>query len=353
MHLALPQIDSQLDEPVLDATRAPDFPAHDFLDPDFLAHDARNWLTVLQVYCDLLRTSGAVASGYRSWMDELAAAVERGQGLVASLLDSLQTSSRSSAQTLASSPTLSSSVRTQPKTASSQAGPSVDAPSLDLAAIIERQLPMLQRLAGENILVEFDRVRGAGSTAISESDFERILLNLVGNAIEAMPHGGRLRIALRTGLRRPSADPTLRLRVLDTGTGIAPEMLPRIFESGVSSKSESSKSRSNKARAEVYAPEAHAPEIPVKSHGFGLAIVRELTHRAGGSLRVRSRLDHGSCFEVELPLLAGQAAPAAQDNGVQSIHAPVPCPTSRPPTGWPRTLRLPSRNCATLEKEPA
>ena len=52
-----------------------------------LAHDARNWLTVLQVYCDLLRSSGAVAGHGRTWIDELSNAVERGQGLVTSLLD--------------------------------------------------------------------------------------------------------------------------------------------------------------------------------------------------------------------------------------------------------------------------
>ncbi len=56
----------------------------------YLAHDTRNWLTVLQMYCDLLRTPGAVASGHQNWIDELSGAVERGQELVASLLDSVQ-----------------------------------------------------------------------------------------------------------------------------------------------------------------------------------------------------------------------------------------------------------------------
>ena len=61
-----------------------------------LAHDARNWLTVLQVYCDLLRSSGAVAGKGRTWIEELSNAVERGQGLVTSLLDSAQISARRS-----------------------------------------------------------------------------------------------------------------------------------------------------------------------------------------------------------------------------------------------------------------
>ena len=55
-----------------------------------LVHDARNWLTVLQVYCDLLRNGGAEGGKGRAWIEELSQAIERGRGLVLSLLDSAQ-----------------------------------------------------------------------------------------------------------------------------------------------------------------------------------------------------------------------------------------------------------------------
>lgn len=57
-----------------------------------LAHDARNWLTVLNMYCDLLRDSYAVSCDGRIWIEELSNAVERVQGLVTSLLDVARTS---------------------------------------------------------------------------------------------------------------------------------------------------------------------------------------------------------------------------------------------------------------------
>lgn len=54
--------------------------------PDRLAHDARNWLTVLRVHCDLLLQSGAVDPAHRAWLQDLSASIDRGGDLVASLL---------------------------------------------------------------------------------------------------------------------------------------------------------------------------------------------------------------------------------------------------------------------------
>ncbi len=301
-------------------------------DTNYLAHDARNWLTVLQVYCDLLRTSGAVADGYQNWIEELSSAVERGHGLVASLLDSAGEASPMSGplkSTLGDFDPDDSDPEVIPDRrwpAATIAAPMAE--SLDLAAAITRRLPLLRGLAGGQIHVEIDVPANAGKVALSESTFERILHNLVSNAIEAMPQGGRLRIALRRGNRpidRPSsavgpeslpfkrsksdarpgtfkagawtdgdrrsgrtsqvsASPTFKtllLRVHDTGDGIQPEHLRSIFEVGVSGKT--------------------AREDDAQPRGFGLAIVRELTQRAGGAVRVRSHPGSGSCFEIELP----------------------------------------------------
>ena len=146
---------------------------------------------------------------------------------------------------------------------------------------------MFERLAGNAIQIDFHAAADAGSVAMTESAFERILLNLVGNAIDAMPGGGRLRIALARGQRsrarrsRQPAPRTLLLRVSDTGVGIAADRLPYIFDPGTSTKTEDDSSL----------------------HGFGLAIVRELTERAAGTVRVASAPGAGSCFEIELPRL--------------------------------------------------
>ncbi len=51
-----------------------------------LVHDARNWLTVLRIHCDLLEQTGAVAEPYRGWLQELSTNIDRGQGILATLL---------------------------------------------------------------------------------------------------------------------------------------------------------------------------------------------------------------------------------------------------------------------------
>ena len=304
-------------------------------DPNYLAHDARNWLTVLQVYCDLLRTSGAVNSGYEPWIEELSSAVERGHTLVASLLDSVEraedkrddqgdsnggekpkprvapqhpvapqhslspANGAAPPSNLSLSPCLGNNRTASAAVCEFPSGESLSGkvPPLDIADAIARRQPMFEHLAGSRIHVEIDAPADAGNIAMPESEFERILQNLVSNAIEAMPNGGRLRLAVLGNSRSPAgtakqpAPNTLLLQVSDTGGGISPERLPAIFEPGVSSKGVSSKEISGKKeRAGDW-----------RHHGFGLAIVQDLTERAGGWVRVQSQPGRGSCFELEFP----------------------------------------------------
>lgn len=262
-----------------------------------LAHDARNWLTVLQVYCDLLRSSGAVADDGRTWMEELSRAVERGQELVTSLLDSAQSSA----------PLESSRVERE------TAGPK----TLDLAVILQKRLPLFRKMAGSTIRVETKTPAHAETTALEESELDRILLNLVRNGIDAMPQGGRLKIELETD-DTPERR-TLLLRVSDTGKGIPADILPRIFDSGFSTKSNARSAKTGR--------------------GYGLAIVRELTLAAGGSVRVRSVIGHGTCFTIELPVQLAPAAPRLVDspprNVVDAQDRKKPTPSrTRPPNNF-------------------
>jgi signal transduction histidine kinase len=261
---------------------------------DFLAHDTRNWLTVLRVYCDLLKSSGAVQSGYEPWMEELSSAVDRGQTLVTSLLDSVERNSAEghpsaqpanglrNGEKLDTLPTV-PLARCRMKVAAVSAATDEPA-SLNVAEALQRWLPLYQRLAGVGIQVKLDASFNSGSIAMPESALERILQNLMMNAIESMPDGGELRIVLRRANRaagsKRATGKNLLLRVCDTGTGIAPERLHHIFERGFSGK---------------------RPRAGNAQRGLGLAIVRELIERAGGSIQVRSQPGRGSCFEVKLP----------------------------------------------------
>ena len=104
---------------------------------------------------------------------------------------------------------------------------------------------------------------------------EQMLTNLVDNAVKFSREGGEVRVSHeREGARD-------RVRVADTGEGIAPEHLPRIFERFY---------RVDRARSRE-----------LGGTGLGLAIVKHLARAHGGEASVRSTPGHGSTFTVELP----------------------------------------------------
>ncbi len=126
----------------------------------------------------------------------------------------------------------------------------------------------------------------------------QVLMNLCINACDAMPDGGRLRI--ETGAYAVDEEHTqavveartgafIRLRVADTGSGIAPENLPRIFDPFFTTKQ------------------------PGKGTGLGLAMVFGIVKQHEGWIECHSEPGRGACFDVYLPALAGPAevGPAA------------------------------------------
>lgn len=133
----------------------------------------------------------------------------------------------------------------------------------------------------------------------------QILLNLFTNALRYTPSGGEVYLEAEV-----VAGETLSLLVRDTGIGIAPEEQDKIFE-------------------RYY--RAAGSESAQDGKGLGLAISRELARNLGGDITVESRLGHGSCFILSLPLPEwpgqshkdsdnggngnGQGEPAAGDEG--------------------------------------
>ncbi|MBA3876999.1 MAG: hypothetical protein C0498_08690 [Anaerolinea sp.] len=103
----------------------------------------------------------------------------------------------------------------------------------------------------------------------------QVVANLVGNAIKFTPRGGRIAVDV---VATPDG---ARIEVADTGVGIPPEELPRIFERFYRG------TRANEARG--------------SGSGLGLAIVRSIVEMHGGSVTVESRLGTGSTFTVTLP----------------------------------------------------
>ncbi|MGC8548584.1 MAG: sensor histidine kinase [Acidobacteriaceae bacterium] len=153
---------------------------------------------------------------------------------------------------------------------------------------------LLRRVAGPGVRLEMACAPCRGRMAMPAEDVARVLINLVRNASEAMPKGGRIRVtaqmangqsfALR-GQTMQSAEAVL-ICVQDDGPGVAKEIARQIFQPGFSTK------------ACVHGGAGR--DLGVR-RGLGLAMARELVEMAGGSLKLAS-CARGARFEVEIPL---------------------------------------------------
>ena len=119
--------------------------------------------------------------------------------------------------------------------------------------------------------VETTVVADDASTVIADPVLmRRVIVNLVNNAIQAMPDGGRVTITYN---RRPNI---FSFAVQDTGLGIAPEDLENIFTPFFTKKA--------------------------KGQGLGLAVCKRLVEAQGGTINVKTNLGHGSTFTVTIPI---------------------------------------------------
>ncbi|WP_437318273.1 AAA family ATPase [Sorangium sp. So ce385] len=150
------------------------------------------------------------------------------------------------------------------------------------------------RAEAKSLTFLFEQEGAALGTVITDQKrLMQVLLNLLGNAIK-FTESGRVVLRVTAGEAPPGsgagAARPVRFRVEDTGPGIAPEHLERIFE-----------------------PFEQAPTegAPVEGTGLGLAISRRIVEQMGGALRVESQPGQGSVFEFEVPLVDASAAPAA------------------------------------------
>jgi PAS domain S-box-containing protein len=109
---------------------------------------------------------------------------------------------------------------------------------------------------------------------------EQVLINLIGNALAYTPEGGQ--ITVHSGIMERHGRPMLFLQVADTGIGIAPQDLPRVFE------------RFFRGQA--------ALDGSIPGTGLGLAISKEIIDRHNGYIDVTSQLGKGTIFTVWLPI---------------------------------------------------
>jgi PAS domain S-box-containing protein len=158
--------------------------------------------------------------------------------------------------------------------------------SLDFNRIIDDMLKLLHRLIGENIGINTALEPGLWTIRADTGNMEQVLLNLVLNARDAMPRGGKVTIrtenvmvpeSRRKMVPDAQAGPHVLISVIDTGTGMSRETMDRLFEPFFTTKG------------------------PGKGTGLGLPVVYGIIKQHQGWIEVASTPGQGSSFSIFLP----------------------------------------------------
>ena len=258
-----------------------------------LAHDVRNMVTALGLYCDLLDEPGVLLPTFRHYSKELKHLAEASRHLVdrlARMGGDTETLS-AGAQDFQANAEVALFPETSRERHGAQYWESIPSTMVrDLAWELESNGNLLAALAGPRISVSVE-TEGAGyPVRLSSEDLTRVLVNLVKNAVEAMPEGGRLHFSLRESPVAPGEDPVLILDIEDNGPGIPQQDYERIFEPGFTTRVRDAVGRKG---------------WNADHRGLGLSITRSIIEAAGGRIHVANRDPMGACFQIELPVRVG------------------------------------------------
>ena len=229
-----------------------------------VAHDFNNLLTVINGYSEFLLKRLKTPDPLRSYAQEIRTAGER----AASLTKQLLAFSRNQV---------------------------IEPSVVDLNATIRESAPMLQRLIGEDVILETHLDDSLGQVMAGPDQIHQVIMNLAVNARDAMPNGGKLEIETRnvdlvtkdnTAIHPEAiAGRYVLMSVTDTGHGIDEAICQHIFEPFFTTKEEG------------------------KGTGLGLSTVYGIVRQSGGWIDVWSEVGVGTSFRVYLPRVDASPAP--------------------------------------------
>lgn len=241
-----------------------------------VVHDFNNLLTGVMLYCDLLLSSLDQRDRRRRYADEIRSAIVQATGLVRQLLVF--------ARPQASPPRL-----------------------LSLNEIATAMHDLLSRLLGENIKLELQLEPELGAVSIDQAQAQQILLNLVLNARDALPEGGRITVETRNCKFQPVSGaattaglplfPCVLLVVGDNGRGMDAETRERLFEPFFTTKNAG------------------------QGTGLGLTTVRSIVTTNRGLIHFESESGRGTRVMILLP-----RATAAEAIGDPPTNGEIPPP---------------------------
>ena len=233
-----------------------------------IAHDFNNLLSVMRGHAELLDDELAVVDQARHRLLSMRRATDRAAALTNDLLS------------------FSRRTTDEPET-------------IDVHDVIGSSHDMLTQLASASVTIDLRLDATASRIHADPRRIEQVLVNLVVNAADAMPYGGRVTVAT-ADVVPPGADGprALVVAVTDTGGGITPQVQRRIFEPFFTTKP------------------------PGSGTGLGLSTAAEVVRRYGGTITVDSRLHEGTTFVITLPLAVTESVPAQWTPDVPRVPGP-------------------------------
>jgi len=185
---------------------------------------------------------------------------------------------------------------------------------LDLNALIVGIESMLGRVIGEDVELVTRLDPDLGNVRADPGQLERVIMNLVVNARDAMPDGGTLSIETRAAETAESGRYAV-LSVRDTGVGMDAETSAHIFEPFFTTKEAG------------------------KGTGLGLSTVYGIVNQSGGFISVESRPGQGTTFNVHLPVVDAPLDPPDADPGARGRSGTEPLIEEDEPTPTPAMPR--------------
>jgi two-component system sensor histidine kinase HydH len=164
--------------------------------------------------------------------------------------------------------------------------PRPDLRPVELGALLEQAVEGVRpRAEVQGVAVVVDRPAAPIALRADANQLRQVVYNLLFNALDAQPTGGRVRVTVAVEAPHPEADPAVVFRVEDDGLGLPPGLGDRVFEPFVSTKE--------------------------TGLGLGLSICRRIVESHGGTVRAADRPGGGAVFTVRLPARRAAAAPVS------------------------------------------
>ena len=229
-----------------------------------IAHDFNNILLNILGHAELAQFNLQTASSEYQDLDQIITAAKRGKGLVERIL-------------------------------AFSRHDSIDTGPVDCIKVVQEVMKLIRATTPSSIALNEIYDENVPCITSNDTQLHQIILNLTTNAVHAMPDGGTLEVCLTPHIIDGDLDSTkwdadaglppglyTRLTISDTGTGMDPDSLDRIFEPFYTTKA------------------------PGEGSGLGLSIVHGIVESMDGKIRVKSGQQEGSKFEILFPAAAGE-----------------------------------------------